>query len=366
MEDLRFRCTRCRREHPIDTREWRCQCGGPFELVGTPPFSKDRIDRREWSLWRYKRALPVVEKISLGEGLTPLVELAIYGLKVRFKLDFLMPTGSFKDRGAAVLVSFLKHRGIEEVVEDSSGNAAASLAAYCAKAGIRAKIFVPSYASPGKLQQIRVYGAELVPVPGSRADAARAAEKAAQKSYYASHYWNPFMIEGLKTMAYELAEQLGWRAPDNLVFPSGQGTFLLGAYRGFRKLLEVKAIEKMPRLFAIQAGACAPLAMAFQQGLPEPAEIEPGESIAEGVRIAQPVRGTQVLQAIGGTGGAALAVSEGEIVQANKELAQRGLFIEPTSAVAIAGLKHLIEQGLIGRGELTVIPLTGSGLKSVG
>jgi len=365
MERLIFRCARCGREYPLDTREWRCECGGPFALRGTLPFSKDKIDGGEWSLWRYRGMLPVRKLVSLGEGGTPLVETEIYGLPVQFKVEFLMPTGSFKDRGAAVLVSFLKHLGVEEVVEDSSGNAAASLAAYSARAGIRAKIFVPAYASPGKLKQIELYGAELVPVPGSRAAAARAAAEAARKSYYASHYWNPVVLEGLKTMAYELSEQLGWRAPDNLVFPVGQGTFLLGAYRGFQELLAAQAIERMPRLFAAQAEACAPLAIAFQQGLEESAEIEPGETVAEGVRIARPAHGKEALAAIRESGGVALTVAEEEIEQAQQELAHHGLFVEPTSAVAVAGLRHLSKQGLIKREELTVVPLTGSGLKAL-
>ena len=375
MEDLTFRCIRCGQEYPLGTRGWRCECGGLFELATAAsrprePFSEEKVIADDRTLWRYRAALRLPEdtpKITLGEGWTPLVDEVIYGLPVRLKLEFLMPTGSFKDRGAAVLVSFLKHLGVEEVVEDSSGNAAASLAAYCARAGIRARIFVPSYASPGKLEQIRAYGAELVPVAGSRADAARAAEEAARAgSYYASHYWNPFVLEGLKTLAYELAEQLGWRAPDNLIFPSGQGTFLLGAYHGFRELLEAKLVEKLPRLFAVQAEACAPIALAFQQGLERPAEIEPKETIAEGVRIARPVHGAQVLAAIRETGGAALTVSEEEIMEARSALARRGLFIEPTSAVAVAGLRRLIEQGAIKPVELTIVPLTGSGLKALG
>jgi threonine synthase len=328
-----------------------------------PRFSKEKIARREWSLWRYREMLPVEEFVSLGEGLTPLVGVDIWGVGVWFKLEFLMPTGSFKDRGTAVLVSFLKGLGIGEVVEDSSGNAAASLAAYCAFCGIGAKIFVPSYASPAKLRQIEIYGAELVRVEGSRAEVAQAAESAAQKLYYASHYWNPLILEGLKTFAFELAEQLDWRTPDNLIFPSGQGTFLLGAYRGFRELVEARLIERMPRLFAAQAEACAPLAVAFKRGLREPVEIEPGETIAEGVRIARPVRGVEVLGAIRESGGVALAVGEGEIEDAQNELARRGLFIEPTSAVAVGGLKRLIKQGVIHPEELTIVPLTGSGLK---
>lgn len=359
-----FRCARCGREYPLNTKGWHCRCGGPFEISKERPFSKDKIDAGEWSLWRYQAMLPVQEVVSLGEGLTSLVELDIYGLRTQFKLEFLMPTGSFKDRGTAVLASFLKEQGIDEVVEDSSGNAAASLAAYCARAGIKARIFVPSYASPAKLKQIEIYGAELVPVPGPRTQAARAAEEAARAgSYYASHYWNPLVLEGLKTVAFELAEQLGWRAPDNLIFPSGHGTFLLGTYRGFQELAQAGMVGGMPRLFAIQASACAPLAEALQRGLSEPSEIEPGETVAEGIRIDKPVRGREVLSAIQESGGAALSIEEEEIEGAQTALAHRGLFIEPTSAVAVAGLKRLIEQKTIKLGQLTVVPLTGSGLK---
>ncbi len=365
MRGLSFQCALCGRAYPLETARWNCDCGGPFELEGGPAFSKAKLEPKEWSLWRYRAMLPVEERVSLGEGLTPLVWLELYGLEVCLKLEFLMPTGSFKDRGTAVLVSFLKERGIKEVVEDSSGNAAASLAAYSARAGLKARIFVPSYASPAKLRQIELYGAELVPVAGSRAEAARAAEAAAKAgSYYASHYWNPFVLEGLKTFAYELSEQLDWRAPDNLIFPSGHGTFLLGAYRGFHELVKAGVIMRLPRLFAVQAEACAPLAQGFEQGLPGPAEITPGETVAEGIRIARPVRGLQVLRAIRETGGKAVTVSDAETLAAQRELARLGLFVEPTSAVAVAGLKRLIERGSIKSGELTVVPLTGSGLKS--
>lgn len=365
VQGLIFRCAACGREYPVETPRWNCACGGPFELSGTPPFSRAGIDPREWSLWRYRASLPIEEEVSLGEGLTPLIPLELFGLGVHFKLEFLMPTGSFKDRGTAVLVSFLKQQAIREVVEDSSGNAAASLAAYCARAGIKARIFVPSYASPAKLQQIEVYGAELVPIPGSRADAARAAEAAAKAgSYYASHYWNPFVLEGLKTFAYELAEQLDWHAPENLIFPSGHGTFLLGAYLGFHELAQAGVISRLPQLFAAQAAACAPLAEGFRLGLPGPAEITPGETVAEGIRIVWPVRGPQVLRAIRESGGGAVTVSDSETVEAQRELARHGLYVESTSAVAVAALKKLIEQGVIKPGELTVVPLTGSGLKS--
>ncbi|MEA3460195.1 MAG: threonine synthase [Chloroflexota bacterium] len=363
---MRIRCTTCGRIYSLDTRRWRCDCGGPFELVGTPPFDEDAIEAQNPTLWRYRAMLPVEHEediVSLGEGFTPLVQAKVYGLMVHCKLEFLAPTGSFKDRGATVLVSKLKEMGIERVVEDSSGNAGAALAAYCAQAGIRAEIYVPAHASPAKLAQIAVYGAELVTVDGPRENAARAVQEAAASGiYYASHYYNPFVIAGLKTIAYELWEQLGGQAPHNLILPAGHGTLLLGAYRGFKDLQAAGLIEKPPRLFAIQAQTCAPLYKAYREGLSEAKPVAEGETIAEGIRIARPARGRQILAAIRETGGAVLAVSEEEIEQAQKELARRGLYVEPTSAVAAAALRRLSE--VIAPHQITVVPLTGSGLKS--
>ncbi|MCK4298282.1 MAG: pyridoxal-phosphate dependent enzyme, partial [Planctomycetes bacterium] len=247
----------------------------------------------------------------------------------------------------------------------------ASLAAYAARAGIEAEIYVPAYASPNKLAQIAVYGAKLVKVEGPRERAAQAVqEAAAQGTYYASHYYNPFTLEGLKTIAYEIAEQLGWRAPDNLVLPVGHGTLLLGAYRGFNDLLAASLIERPPRLFAVQAEPCAPLYEAYQRKQDDAFPIEKGlvlslskgQTIAEGISIAQPVRGRQILAAVRETGGAVLAVSDEETLRARDQLAQRGLYVEPTSAAAIAALLQL--RGLIGLEEITVVPLTGTGLKS--
>jgi len=374
---MNLRCLSCQRTYPQDTYRWRCECGGVFELEGTLDFAKDEIETGDFSLWRYRAMLPVKYEdatsggiISLGEGFTPLVETQVYGTRIHCKLEFLAPTGSFKDRGTAVLVNVLTELGVKRVVEDSSGNAGASLAAYAARSayyaarsGIEAEIYVPAYASPNKLAQIAVYGARLVKVEGPRERASQAAqEAAAQGAYYASHYYNPFTLEGLKTIAYEIWEQLGERAPDNLVLPVGQGTLLLGAYRAFKDLLPVGLIEKLPRLFAVQAEPCAPLYEAYQQGLDDAFPIEKSETIAEGISSAKPVRGGQILAAVRNTGGAVLAVSDEATLRARDELALRGLYVEPTSAVAIAALLQL--RDLIGPEELTVVPLTGSGLKS--
>jgi len=363
---MNLRCLSCQRTYPQDTHRWRCECGGVFELEGAPGFAQDEIETGDFSLWRYRAMLPVEHEkgiISLGEGFTPLVETQVYGTRIHCKLEFLAPTGSFKDRGTAVLVNVLRELGVKRVVEDSSGNAGASLAAYAARSGIEAEIYVPAHASPNKLHQITVYGARLVKVEGPRERAAQAVqEAAAQGAYYASHYYNPFTLEGLKTIAYEIWEQLGWRAPDNLVLPVGHGTLLLGAYRGFKHLLAAGLIERPPRLFAIQAETCAPLYEAYQRGLGEAFPIEKNETVAEGISIARPVRGRQILAAVRATGGAVLAVDDEETLRARDELARRGLYVEPTSAVAIAALPQL--RGLMGTDETTIVPLTGNGLKS--
>ena len=364
---LSFRCTACGGEHPVDTFNWRCpNCSGPFVLSGTPFFAKDEINVQNYTLWRYRNLLAVETPISLGEGWTPLLPVEHYGSNVLCKLEFLSPTGSFKDRGIAPLTSFLKMIGVSQVVENSSGNAAASLAAYCARAEIRAKIYVPTYASPGKLRQIQAYGAELVPVPGSRIEATRAAEAAAKAgTYYASHYWNPFVLEGLKTFAYELVEQLDWHCPDNIVFPCGHGTLLLGAYYGFCKLVEARVSSQLPRLFAVQAAACAPIVAAYEAGLSVPRRVEARDTMAEGIRIAEPARGREILAALKKTDGGALLVGEDEIRQAHQELSRGGLYVEWTSSVAMAGLQNLMATGAIGQNERTVVALTGSGLKNL-
>lgn len=363
---MNFRCADCGQEFPATTRRWRCACGGVFEIPTRPRLEKDKIDTTASTLWRYRAMLPVLKDvISLGEGWTPLVPARAYGVEFLAKLEFLTPTGSFKDRGTTVLVSFLKELGVTEAVEDSSGNAAASLAAYCARAKIQCKIFVPAHASPAKLKQIRAYGAELIPVEGPRENASYAAQQAAESSYYASHVYSPLILEGTKTIAYELWEQLGGRAPDAMLFPTGHGTLLLGAYYGFRDLLEAGLIEKIPALHAVQAEACAPLYRVYTEDLTELPDVPQGETIAEGIRICRPARWKTIIKAIRETGGSVITVSESEILSAQHELAHQGLYVEPTSAVAVAGLHRQLQAGEDVRSRRSlVIPLTGSGLKT--
>jgi len=360
----RYICPRCNQSYSIAENRWECECGSVLELEPTPRLDPAKIRLDERSLWRYADSLPIREPgqiVSMGEGWTPLVPFEPGGADLLLKLEFTNPTGSYKDRGATVLVSKLAEVGVREVVEDSSGNAGAALAAYAARAGILCHIYVPASHSTAKMRQIQAYGADLVAVEGSRRDTSLAAMAAAKQSYYASHAHSPLYVEGCKTMAYELWEQLGRRAPGLVVTPLGQGSILLGLYKGFKELLEAGLSAHMPRLVGVQAEACAPLAIAFQRGESLPAPVEVGHTLAEGIKISEPVRGRELLRAIRASSGDCVAVAEGEIARAQADLAHRGIYVEATSAVTLAGYRQVTAGGPVAGG--SVLILTGSGLK---
>ena len=318
-------------------------------------------------MWRYREAIPIDHKasiVSMNEGFTPLEEVEFDGKSALVKMDYLFPTGSYKDRGATVLITKMKEWGVQRVVEDSSGNAGSAVAAYSAKAGIECEIYVPEVTSLEKTVQIQAYGATLRKVRGSREKTAVVAMKAASRTPYASHSWSPFFLHGTKTFAFEVWEQLGWRAPDVLVLPVGHGTLFLGAMIGFRELKDAGLTKRIPKLVGVQSAFCAPLYQAYKKGWRETRPIEKGETLAEGIAIAEPVRGRQILEATEETDGEILAVTEKEIRMALEEMGRKGYFIEPTSAATIAGLKKYLGRR---RGKETVVStLTGTGLKSVG
>ncbi len=373
-----FVCSYCHTTYAADARTWHCaQCGSPLELAERKPFKPDAIIPQERSLWRYRAMLPVAADapiVSLGEGMTPLVEATFAGQHVHFKLEYIAPTGSFKDRGTTVLVTKLREWGVTCAADDSSSNAGASLAAYCARAGIVAEIFTPAYASPAKLSQIEIFGARLHKIDGVREKATEAVEAATRDGLvYASHAWSPFTLEGTKTIAYEIWEQLsmgvweyGSRSASphphtptlTFVSPVGQGSLFLGAYRGFKDLLAAGLIAKLPHMIGVQSIACAPIVEAIRQGLDRAAPIAKQPSVAEGIALAHPIRDREILQAIRESGGDAIAVSDEETLAARRELAQIGLYVEPTSAVVGAAIKQLPLDGVV------VAALTGSGLKS--
>jgi threonine synthase len=358
------------RTYPLTEARWRADNGHYLNLSPGPGLRRGDIDTARRSVWRYARALLVGAEhaVSLGEGWTPLIDGLWHGAPIHYKLEFLMPTGSFKDRGTTVMVSYLKSRGVSSVLEDSSGNAGASLSAYAAAAGLTCRILVPETASYPKIVQIAACGAEVVTIKGSRQDVADAAlaqtRDPSSAMFYASHNWQPFFVEGTKTLAYELWEQSGFRTPDNLVVPLGYGSNVLGAERGFNELLRAGEIARRPRLFGVQAAHCAPYAAAFREGVEHLVPIPVRPTVAEGIATPRPTRVAEVLRAVRETGGAVVAVEEGEIVQALRELARRGLYVEPTAAAAAAGLTRLLASGVIRPQEYTVLVLTGSGLKA--
>lgn len=367
-----FVCSSCRKRYQVDARLWRCrQCAGMLDLAEAAAFDARQVDGRERSLWRYRHTFPLAADapaISLGEGGTPLIPARVpAGLAgertVHFKLEYLNPTGSFKDRGTTVMMTALSASGVTEAVEDSSGNAGASFAAYAARAGIRARIFAPEAASPAKLRQIEAYGAEAVRVPGPRSRAAEAVRQAAGDGVvYGSHIYNPIGLAGLATAAFEIWEQLG-RAPDWVICPAGHGTFLLGLARGFRALRTAGLGPQLPRLIGVQALACAPLWAAHKHGLDGLAFVTEGETAAEGIRISQPVRGDAVLSAIEESSGDIATVDEAQIQAGQSELARLGFYVEPTSAVAWAALTQILDQAR--PEDAVVVMLTGSGFKAI-
>ncbi len=353
--------------YPLDVPRWRSDTGGPLMIGDLPGIGRDDIRRDVKSLWRYAASLPldIRDPVSLGEGMTPLVEHRFRGQTAHFKLEWFAPSGSFKDRGASVMISALRQQGVRHLLEDSSGNGGAAIATFAAAAGIRAKILTPASTSPGKTVQMRACGAEVELVPGSRQNTAEEAERQAAQIFYASHNWQPFFLQGTKTLAYELWEDLGFRAPDNVLIPTGAGSNVLGCDIGFGELLRRGEITKLPRLFAVQPENCAPIHASFMGGTDALIPVVVKPTVAEGTAIAQPVRLKQVLDAIRRSGGQTVAVSEFAIIAAQRELAtSTGLYVEPTSATVAAALTLLSIARVIKPTETTVLILTGSGLKA--
>ncbi len=356
------------RTFPFDPPRWRSDDGQPLLLTPLGGIGRDDIERGVRSLWRYAAALPFppgMVPISLGEGCTPLIETRIDGARVLAKLEWVSPTGSFKDRGASVMLSGLRAQGIMHVLEDSSGNGGAAVAAYAAAGGMRAKILVPEATPQAKTVPMEAFGATVERVPGTRQDCADEAVRQAANIFYASHNWHPFFLQGTKTLAYELWEELGFRVPQAVVAPSGAGSILLGLDIGFSELVRAGASDRLPRLFAVQPEACAPIAAAFRAGVDHPVSCEIRPTIAEGTAIARPLRLREVLGAVRASHGGVVAVSEQEIVSALFALAERGLFVEPTCAAAVAGWRTLRAAGTLADDEETVLVLTGTGLKAV-
>jgi len=360
----RLVCPKCRKEISEENWVYKHSCGSPltveYDLNGLK-IDPGEIKRREWSLWRYKELIPAEKLVSLGEGCTPLVERDFFALKLYLKLDYLNPTGSFKDRGTAVTLSKVAEFKFSGVIEDSSGNAGISVAYYASSAGIKAKIFVPKDAPSGKIAFIKASGAEVVEC-NSREEAHEKAVKEAELSdyVYVGHLWNPYFIEGTKTIAFEIAEQLGWRTPDAAVVPVASGTLLLGLYKGFKELYELGLVEKVPRLIAVQGASCAPVYEALYGKKPFGCS-----SLADGLRVKNPPRLNEIVRAIKETQGCCIVVDNYDIHLYSSFAYKKGFIVEPTSITVFAALAKAVEEGILDKGEEVVAPLTGSGLKIV-
>lgn len=353
-------------EAVVEVRLWRCpKCLGPLDLATWSTPDRDPLEGAGFT--RFRGWLKACEPESIGEATTPLVSITWprgSHRRVLLKTEGALPTGSFKDRGSAFLVGRLRADGIAGITVDSSGNAGASIAAYCTAAGLGARVYVPAAASPAKLAQIRAYGAEVVCVPGTRQAVGEAAVAGATDDFvYASHIWSPYFVVGTQTFAFETFEQLGGRAPDAIVCPLGAGTLLLGCYYGFRALVDAGLCERMPALFGVQTVRCAPLARAWSN------DREAGDcsaSIAEGILIASPPRAEAVLSAVRNTGWAIVAVEEEAIRSAVLDLALRGVYAEPTAAVSAASLDNVLKALPNGTDGVVVAAVTATGLKASG
>ncbi|WP_276245765.1 MULTISPECIES: threonine synthase [unclassified Haladaptatus] len=355
-------CPACDRTYESGPDEpWRCTCGHALEfaerpLPDGPAPDPVALDTRP-GLWTFTDFLPMDSLVTLGEGWTPLVDAPDWN--AQFKLEYVFPTGSFKDRGATTTLSQAKALGVETVIEDSSGNAGAAIATYAARAGIDAEIYVPASVKPAKRRAIERAGATVIPVEGSREAVTDACIEAVERGegWYASHAWNPTFFAGTQTVAFEIAAQRDWDVPDAVVLPLGHGTLFLGAYRGFKALLDAGWTDEMPRLLGAQAAGFAPIADELHGDSGEQNDV------ADGIQIREPARKDQILEAIRETGGDAIAVGEAETARELENLHRAGFYVEPTCAAAPAALSVYRERGELADSDDVVVPLTGSGLK---
>ena len=332
---MHFYCEHCKKEYPIATHSYLCECGGLFRLYRSAMDAGDRH-----------------EAVTLGETETPLLPLVIEGSRFYLKMEDRQPTGSFKDRGAKRLIGELAYLGIDRVAIDSAGNAGAAVAAYAAAAGMACRVYVPDDISAERVRQITAYGAEVVRVPNGRMNAGSMLRAELGSDYYASHVYNPLFADGIKSMAYEIYHQLGDAVPDYIFVPIGNGSLLLGLYQGFAEL------GRLPHFVGVQSTKCAPVVEAFHD-LPETPRKN---TIAETIRVGAPQRLEDILKALRRSGGDAVAVEDSDILKAAKKLNRRGLYAELTAAAALAGARAFFADGMPDNYR-TVIPVPGSGLK---
>jgi threonine synthase len=373
-------CTRCHKRYPAGQVWNLCECGGPL-------FARYDLDRaaknmrpghlalRENSLWRYDDVLPVADpdhRISLGEGMTPLLPARrlgrVVGLpRLLIKEEGGNPTGSFKARGLCMAVSMAKALGATDVCLPSAGNAGSALAAYAARGGLKAHVFVPKDVARLFVMETEAYGAEVVEVDGIISDAGRVcAERAKENGWYeCATLKEPYRVEGKKTMGYELAEQMGWKLPDAILYPTGGGTGLIGMWKAFQELEAMGFVGPgRPRMYAVQAEGCAPIVKAFAEGLESAPFWENAQTHAHGLRVPSAIGDFLMLRALRESHGAGVTVSEQEIVQGVKDAAaNEGIFMAPEGGAAVAAMRKLKASGHLSPDDTVVTFNTGTGFK---
>jgi threonine synthase len=373
-------CSRCQTRFEPGKVYNLCTCGGPLlaryhlkKVAGRR--IRSRLDARPANLWRYREALPVKSESSivcLGEGLTPLLHAERLGKrlglpKLYLKDESRNPTGSFKARGMAVAVSMARELGITKVAVPSAGNAAGALAAYAAKAGMEAAVFMPEGTPLANRVECEIQGARVVLVPGSIKDCARVMRESAgnQGWFDVSTLREPYRLEGKKTMAYEVLEQLDWRLPDVMIYPTGGGTGLIGMWKAFGEMQEMGWIgPKRPRMVAVQATGCAPMVRAFQQHSEKAEEWQNPVTLASGLRVPSAIGDFLILRAVRESNGTALAVDDASMLAAVRELAQtEGVFSSPEGGATLAALKQLLADGAVAGSETVVLFLTATAYK---
>ncbi len=376
----RLECARCQTIYDANTQAHLCTCGSPllvrYDLeAARQQFTRESLQSREPSLWRYHEVLPVRSSehvTSLGEGMTPLLPLkrlgARYGMpNLSVKDEGTIPTGSFKARGAAVGISRAKELGVETLVMPTNGNAGGAWATYAARAGLKAVIVMPEAAPVITRNECAISGARLFLVNGLISDAGAIVGRAvkAHSWYDASTLKEPYRIEGKKTMGYEIAEQCGWRVPDVILYPTGGGVGIIGIYKALKEMQQLGWIgERLPRLVAVQAEGCAPIVKAWQEGQQASQFWQHSETIAFGINVPKALGDFLVLDAVRSTQGCAIAISDADLLTAQAELAsQEGMFICPEGAATFAAAKRLRDSSWIGEQEHVLLLNTGAGLK---
>lgn len=367
--NIRITCSSCGLEIPYQSGNWRCpRCSSTLKIdyvVSESGFRKEKLSGRSLTMWRYRELIPIRSEniISLGEGYTKIVKAGfLEEPHVNFKLDYLSPSGSFKDRGSSVAITHAKEIGAEAIVEDSSGNAGSSISLYSSAAGLKSRIYVPKDAPENKRDFMRLFGAEVMETQSREKAFQLAVSFLSEGEYYVGHLWNPFYIEGMKTMAFECVEQLNWSSPDYVITPVASGTLLLGLYKGFNEFMDLGLTDKVPVIIGVQAEGYAPIYESFTGVKMKWA----GKSLlADALRVCNPPRLREIVDALRRSGGKMIVVNDGEILESLKIGFKKGFFIEPSSATAIAAYKRFLEEGFFRKGEKILIPLTGSGFKAM-